>query len=74
MQKNYSKLRIYCQVIVVKYICRYNAIQAILINGLINREYSYYPNGQIKAITGVASYDYDPLNSLTKADSDSYDV
>ena len=42
-------------------------------NDLMNREYSYYPNGDIKAITGVnTGYDYDQLSSLTKADNQAY--
>ena len=38
----------------------------------LNREYGYYPNGQIKNISGVDNYDYDQVNSLTKADNHSY--
>lgn len=56
----------------IDYNTDYSIKQFQLSNGLINREYTYYPNGQIKAITGIGSYDYDQLNSLTKADNDSY--
>ena len=50
----------------------YSLKQQTLSNGLLDHTYSYYPNGQIKDISNVGSYDYDKVNSLTTADNQTY--
>ena len=57
----------------IAYNLDYSIKHLTLSNDILNREYSYSPDGSIVSISGLnAEYSYDKLGSLTKADNHNY--